>query len=59
MNDTLPKGSLVRHGETAWSVSGQHTGRIDLRLSLKGERDAQMLSAWLRGLSFTNERNEQ
>ena len=26
MNETLPSVYLARHGETAWSLSGQHTG---------------------------------
>ncbi len=28
MNDALPKVYLVRHGETSWTISGQHTGRM-------------------------------
>jgi probable phosphoglycerate mutase len=43
---------LVRHGETAWSVSGQHTGRTDLPLTERGERNAHAVGARLRGLSF-------
>lgn len=34
---------LVRHGETAWSRSGQHTGLTDLELTPDGERDARAL----------------
>jgi len=30
MENELPIVYLVRHGETAWSLSGQHTGRADL-----------------------------
>ncbi len=40
---------LVRHGETAWSVSGQHTGTTDLPLTENGERVARLLEpvlAW-------------
>ena len=52
MNGTLPKVYLVRHGETAWAISGQHTGRTDIPLTEQGERDAQKLSARLNGLIF-------
>ena len=47
-----PKVYLVRHGETAWTVSGQHTGRTDLPLTEQGERDARTLGARLRGMTF-------
>jgi broad specificity phosphatase PhoE len=30
MSGVLPKVYLVRHGETAWTVSRQHTGRTDI-----------------------------
>ncbi len=52
MNGALPQVYLVRHGETAWTISGQHTGRTDIPLTERGEDDAQELSARLRGLSF-------
>jgi probable phosphoglycerate mutase len=38
---------LVRHGETAWSKTGQHTGRTDLELTEQGERDAVRLGGGL------------
>jgi broad specificity phosphatase PhoE len=38
---------LVRHGETAWSRGGQHTGRTDVPLTEDGERDARALKARL------------
>lgn len=53
MSDMLPQVYLVRHGETAWTISGQHTGRTDIPLTEQGERDAQKLGARLKGLSFT------
>lgn len=34
---------LVRHGETAWSLTGQHTGRTDLALTAEGESQASAL----------------
>lgn len=52
MNKALPKVYLVRHGETAWTISGQHTGRTDILLTERGEHDAQKLSTRLHGLSF-------
>ena len=52
MNEALPQVYLVRHGETAWTISGQHTGRTDIPLTERGEGDAQELRPRLRGLSF-------
>ncbi len=52
--DRTPKIYLVRHGETAWTISGQHTGRTDIALTERGERDAQELSARLRGMTFAD-----
>jgi broad specificity phosphatase PhoE len=43
---------LVRHGETAWSRSGQHTGRTDMPLTEPGEAEAKALAPWLRGIHF-------
>ena len=48
----LPQVYLARHGETAWSLSGQHTGRTDISLTAKGEDNARMLGQRLQGLSF-------
>src|SRR6202040_1253946 len=53
MNETLPVVYLARHGETAWSLSGQHTGLTDLPLTDRGERNARRLSESLKGLSFS------
>jgi probable phosphoglycerate mutase len=52
MNQTLPEIFLVRHGETAWTISGQHTGRTDIPLTERGEHDARALRAHLHGLSL-------
>ena len=48
----LPVVTLVRHGETAWSLSGQHTGRTDLPLTERGESRARALGARLHGSAF-------
>jgi len=53
MIDRLPVIYLARHGETAWTVSGQHTGLTDLPLTVRGERNARSLGERLRGLTFT------
>ncbi|HEV3338837.1 MAG TPA: histidine phosphatase family protein [Pirellulales bacterium] len=52
VNLRLPVIYLARHGETAWSLSGQHTGRTDLPLTERGERNARELGRRLTGLSF-------
>lgn len=48
----LPKVYLARHGETAWSLSGQHTGLTDLPLTPHGETNAARLRERLEGLTF-------
>ena len=52
MTQKLPALYLARHGETAWSLSGQHTGLTDLPLTEHGERNARQLGERLRGLRF-------
>jgi len=52
MSKSLPIVYLARHGETAWSLSGQHTGLTDLPLTERGERNARRLEERLRGLTF-------
>jgi len=52
MGGALAVVHLARHGETAWSLSGQHTGRTDLPLTERGERNARRLGERLRGLRF-------
>jgi broad specificity phosphatase PhoE len=52
MAEALPVVYLARHGETAWSLSGQHTGRTDLPLTERGEANARALGTRLSGLSF-------
>src|SRR5262245_46328940 len=43
---------MARHGETAWSRTGQHTGLTDLPLTEQGERNARRLGERLKGLTF-------
>ena len=52
MKTLSPQIVLVRHGETAWSRSGQHTGRTDIPLLDDGRRMAQALEKPLREWSF-------
>jgi len=52
MSATLPVLYLARHGETAWSLSGQHTGSTDVPLTERGEQDARRLGERLRSLTF-------
>jgi probable phosphoglycerate mutase len=52
MSEELPIVYLARHGETAWSLTGQHTGLTDLPLTERGERNARQLGKRLRGLTF-------
>ena len=43
---------LVRHGQTEWSLSGQHTGSTDIPLTARGEDEARALIPWLRNVQF-------
>jgi probable phosphoglycerate mutase len=52
MSEKLPEIYLARHGETAWTLSGQHTGLTDIPLTERGERNAARLAERLRGLAF-------
>jgi probable phosphoglycerate mutase len=45
---------FVRHGETAWSITGQHTGHTDLTLTESGEGQARALAPWLRAIMFSH-----
>jgi Histidine phosphatase superfamily (branch 1) len=58
MSESLPAAYLARHGETAWSLTGQHAGLTDLPLTEHGQRTAWQLGErlkgfWLRARSFT------
>ena len=52
MSDELPVVYLARHGETAWSLTGQYTGLTDLPLTEQGERNARQLGERLKGIAF-------
>ncbi|HEV2667281.1 MAG TPA: histidine phosphatase family protein [Blastocatellia bacterium] len=43
---------MARHGATAWSLTGRHTGLTDLPLTEQGERNARRLGERLKGLRF-------
>jgi broad specificity phosphatase PhoE len=53
MPSLLSQVYLMRHGETAWSLSGQHTGRTDMPLIKQGEHDARKLAERLRAVKFS------
>jgi broad specificity phosphatase PhoE len=52
MGELLPVLYIARHGDTAWTVSGQHTGLTDLPLTPEGEQHARLLGERLKGLKF-------
>ena len=52
MSESFPVIHLARHGETAWSLTGQHTGLTDVPLTERGERAARRLGERLAGLEF-------
>jgi probable phosphoglycerate mutase len=43
---------LIRHGETEWPLSGQHTGRTDIPMTARGEDGARELGQRLRDIQF-------
>ena len=52
MSESFPIIYLARHGETAWSLTGQYTGLTDLPLTERGERNASRLQERLKGMKF-------
>ena len=45
---------LIRHGETEWSLSGQHSGRADISLTAHGEDEARAVGQRLRNIPFAH-----
>jgi broad specificity phosphatase PhoE len=52
MSEVLPVVYIARHGNTAWTVTGQHTGLTDLPLTANGECNARRLGERLKGMTF-------
>jgi len=52
MRVTPSRVFLLRHGETEWSITRQHTGRTDIPLTDEGRRQAERLGAALRRERF-------
>jgi len=53
MNTSTLQIYFIRHGETTWALSGQHTGRTDLSLTKKGEDEARELGKNLQHIAFS------
>jgi broad specificity phosphatase PhoE len=53
VSDPLPLTYLARHGETAWTISRQHTGLTDLPLTAHGEAEALQLGERLQGVTVS------
>jgi len=45
---------LIRHGETEWSLTSQHTGRTDIPLTARGEEEARELAPGLKSIPFVH-----
>jgi probable phosphoglycerate mutase len=52
MDERRPELWLIRHGETEWSLSGQHTGITDIPLTENGRKVAKLLEAVLAKETF-------
>lgn len=51
-HEKKPQIWVIRHAETAWSLSGQHTGLSDIPLTAKGEKAAGELKPWISKMNF-------
>ena len=54
MSEKLPVVYIARHGDTAWTLTGQHTGLTDLPLTAMGEQHARQLGQRLKGMTFAS-----
>ena len=54
MSEKLPVVYIARHGDTAWTLTGQHTGLTDLPLTAVGEQHARQLGQRLKGMTFAS-----
>jgi broad specificity phosphatase PhoE len=54
VSQSLPEIHVIRHGETAWTESRQHTGLTDIPLTERGERQARRFGEYLRGRTFAH-----
>ena len=54
MSQSLPEIHVIRHGETAWTVSRRHTGLTDIPLTERGERQARRFGEHLRSRVFAH-----
>jgi len=54
LSEKLPVVYIARHGDTAWTLTGQHTGLTDLPLNAMGEQHARQLGQRLKGMTFAS-----
>ena len=51
---TIPRLYVIRHGETAWSLSGRHTGHTDIPLTARGQDAARAAGQRIRDIHFSH-----
>ena len=54
MQDGVTRVIAIRHGETAWTITGQHTGLTDLPLTERGQKNARRLGERLQKRAFAH-----